>query len=151
MFITVNEDTLNLIPGSEIILQHQTWEDYEKLLNIRQEKTIPKIYFNEKTAQIRLMSPLASHGNRIDTLRDLVKSLLRKQGKDWHCFDPITLKYFKLAGVEPDTCFYLDNREAILGKEKIDLAIDPPPDLAIEVDFTSLTNVESSQHLKIPR
>ncbi len=150
MFITVNQDTLTLTPGSVIILQHQSWKDYEKLLDIRQENILPKIYFDGKIQEIRLMSPLPSHGNRIDTLRDLVKSLLRKQGKDWHYVDPITLKSFNLAGVEPDTCFYVENREAILGKEKIDLAIDPPPDLAIEVDFASLTNVESYQCLKIP-
>ncbi|HAC64525.1 MAG TPA: hypothetical protein DCF68_13545 [Cyanothece sp. UBA12306] len=150
MFITVSQDTLNLTPGSEVMLQHKTWKDYEKFLEIRQEKSLPKIYFNAKTQKIHLMSPLPSHGKRIDILRDLVKSLLRRQGKDWDCFDPITLKYFNLAGVEPDTCFYVDNREAILGKEKIDLAIDPPPDLAIEVDFTSLTNIETYQALKIP-
>ena len=40
--------------------------------------------------------------------------------------------------------------QAILGKERIDLTVDPPPDLAIEVDFTSLTDVEAYQLLKIP-
>jgi Uma2 family endonuclease len=150
MFFTASQDTLILSPGNEIILRNQTWEDYEQLLVIRQENSIPKLYFNATTQEIRLMSPLPSHGNRIDTLRDLVKILLRRQGKDWHCFDPITLKRFKQAGVEPDTCFYVDNREAILGKDKIDLAVDPPPDLAIEVDLTSITNVEAYQSLKIP-
>ena len=150
MFVTVSQDTLSLASGGEVILRHQTWEDYEQLLAIRQQKTLPKLYFNAKTQEIRLMSPLPSHGKRIDTLRDLVKSLLRSQGKDWECFDPITLKRFKQAGVEPDTCFYVDNRQAILGKDKIDLAVDPPPDLAIEVDLTSITNVEAYQTLEIP-
>lgn len=150
MFITVSPDTLTLSSGSEVILRQKTWEDYEELLAIRQENTLPKLYFNAKTQEIRLMSPLPSHGNRIDTLRDLVKSLLRKQGKDWHCFDPITLKRFKQAGVEPDTCFYVNNRQAILGKDKIDLAVDPPPDLAIEVDLTSITDIEAYIPLQIP-
>ncbi|MGB5768959.1 MAG: Uma2 family endonuclease, partial [Crocosphaera sp.] len=70
--------------------------------------------------------------------------------KDWQCFDPITLKIPYQAGLEPDTCFYIDNRQAILGKDRIDLTIDPPPDLAIEVDFTSITDVEAYQCLKIP-
>jgi Uma2 family endonuclease len=96
------------------------------------------------------MSPLPSHGKRINLLSDLVKIILRRQGKDWECFDPITLKIPGEAGVEPDTCFYIDNREAILGKERIDLTVDPPPDLAIEVDFTSLTDVAAYQLLKIP-
>jgi Uma2 family endonuclease len=140
LLITLNENTLSLSPGSQVIFPDQTWEDYERLLSLRLQKTYPKLYFNRKTQEIRLMSPLPSHGNRVDTLRDLVKIILR----------PITLKMPGEAGVEPDTCFYIDNRQAILGKERIDLTVDPPPDLAIEVDFTSLTDVGAYQLLKIP-
>ncbi|MDJ0843153.1 MAG: Uma2 family endonuclease [Crocosphaera sp.] len=150
ILLTISENELILTPGNEAIFPHQTWEDYQRLLDLRQEKTLPKLYFNSKTQQIRLMSPLPSHGKRIDLLRDLVKSLLRRQGKDWECFDPITLKIPNQAGLEPDTCFYIENRQAILGKDKIDLTIDPPPDLAIEVDFTSITDIEAYELLKIP-
>ncbi|WP_013321093.1 Uma2 family endonuclease [Gloeothece verrucosa] len=150
MFITISEDTINLPPGGEVVLRHQTWDDYEQLLNSRQDRVIPKIYFNAKTEEIFLMSPLPGHGNRIDTLRDLIKILLRYQGKDWHSFDPITLKRFKQAGVEPDTCFYINNRQAILGKEKIDLTVEPPPDLAIEVDLTSRTQAADYLPIAIP-
>ena len=150
LLITLNENTLSLSPGSQVIFPHQTWEDYQRLLSLRLQKTYPKLYFNCKTQEIRLMSPLPSHGKRINLLSDLVKIILRRQGKDWECFDPITLKIPGEAGVEPDTCFYIDNRQAILGKERIDLTVDPPPDLAIEVDFTSLTDVEAYQLLKIP-
>jgi Uma2 family endonuclease len=150
MLITVSENKLMLAPGNQVIFPHQTWEDYERLLNLRQYKTHPKLYFNSKTQEIRLMSPLPSHGNRVDTLSDLVKIILRRKGKDWQCFDPITLKIPYQAGLEPDTCFYIENRQAILGKDKIDLTVDPPPDLAIEVDFTSITDVGAYQLLKIP-
>ncbi|MFN7567977.1 MAG: Uma2 family endonuclease, partial [Microcystis sp.] len=150
LLITLNENTLSLSPGSQVIFPHQTWEDYERLLSLRLQKTYPKLCFNRKTQEIRLMSPLPSHGKRINLLSDLVKIILRRQGKDWECFDPITLKIPGEAGVEPDTCFYIDNRQAILGKERIDLTVDPPPDLAIEVDFTSLTDVAAYQLLKIP-
>jgi len=40
-------------------------------------------------------------------------------------------------GFEPDTCFYARNAERIRGKEEIDLTVDPPPDLVIEIDITS--------------
>ena len=150
MLISVEEDRLMLSPGNEVIFPHQTWQDYEQLLNLRQEKNFPKLYFNAKTQEIRLMSPLPSHGKRVDTLSDLVKILLHQKGQDWECFDPITLKMPFKAGLEPDKCFYIDNRQAILGKERIDLTVDPPPDLAIEVDFTSRTDVVPYELLKIP-
>lgn len=150
MLITVSEDKLILDPGNAVIFPHQTWDDYERLLNLRQDKTYPKLYFNGKTQEIRLMSPLPSHGNRVHTLSDLVKIILRNIGKDWQGFDPITLKLPFKAGLEPDACFYIDNRQAILGKERIDLTVDPPPDLAIEVDFTSITDVGAYELLKVP-
>jgi Uma2 family endonuclease len=39
-------------------------------------------------------------------------------------------------GLEPDKCFYIKNEPAIRNKQKLDLRVDPPPDLAIEVDVT---------------
>jgi len=46
-------------------------------------------------------------------------------------------------GIEPDECFYIQNHCAMIGKDRLNLAIDPPPDLAIEVDVTSQTQVEA--------
>ena len=150
MLITISEDTLTLSPGNTVIFRGQKWEDYERLLNLRQETSIPKLSFNLNNQEIRLMSPLPSHGKRIDLLRNLVRILLEKKGLDWECVDPITLKIPPLAGVEPDTCFYINNRQTILGKNKIDLTLDPPPDLAIEVDFTSITDISAYEMIKVP-
>jgi Uma2 family endonuclease len=38
---------------------------------------------------------------------------------------------------EPDSCFYTRNRERVRGKVRIDLDVDPPPDLVVEIDITS--------------
>ena len=40
-------------------------------------------------------------------------------------------------GFEPDASFYIRNEALIRGKRRIDLNVDPPPDLVIEVDITS--------------
>jgi Uma2 family endonuclease len=40
-------------------------------------------------------------------------------------------------GFEPDSCFYIENEARVRGKARIDLAVDPPPDLVIEIDITS--------------
>ena len=42
-------------------------------------------------------------------------------------------------GFEPDTGFYIQHAEQVHGKEEIDLDIDPPPDLVIEIDITHST------------
>ncbi len=42
-----------------------------------------------------------------------------------------------LKGVEADECYYIQNDAAVRGKMEIDLAINPPPDLAIEIDISN--------------
>jgi Uma2 family endonuclease len=39
---------------------------------------------------------------------------------------------------------------AMIGKRRLDLTIDPPPDLAIEVDVTSKTGLDAYQGLGVP-
>jgi Uma2 family endonuclease len=40
-------------------------------------------------------------------------------------------------GLEPDQCCWIASEPLIRGKQRIDLRVDPPPDLAIEVDVAS--------------
>lgn len=142
---TITENAIALEPGDEIILRHRTWEDYEDLLERRKDNAGLRIQYNAKTQELRIMSPLPKHAKDIDLLADMVKAILRYQNKDWEAFTPVTLKRPYVQGIEPDYCFYIQNRDRVLGKERIDLSIDPPPDLAIEVDVTSITYLEDYQ------
>jgi Uma2 family endonuclease len=150
MVLTVSREYIQLPPGSEVTLHYQTWADYEALLASRREDAAIKIRFNGQTQQITLMAPMAGHGRRIDMLVDLVKALLCHQNRDWDSSHPVTLKRLQEAGAEPDACFYIANWQAVLGKDRIDLATDPPPDLAIEMDMTSVTDLEVYQTLAVP-
>jgi Uma2 family endonuclease len=42
-----------------------------------------------------------------------------------------------LKGVEADECYYIQNEAAVRGKMEIDLTINPPPDLEIEIDISN--------------
>jgi Uma2 family endonuclease len=137
---TITQDVIDLAPGDELILRFRTWQDYENLLGCRQDKAGLRIRYRGATQEIRIMSPLPGYGKYADTLADLVKALIRHQGKDWDAFTPITLKRRNVQGVEPDYCFYIQNRASVLAKERIDLEVDPAPDLAIEIDLTSATS-----------
>lgn len=39
-------------------------------------------------------------------------------------------------GLEPDECYYIQNEPLVCEKEEIDLSVDPPPDLAVEVEIS---------------
>ncbi len=147
MLPTITPDKIDLPPGT-LLYFPGTLEDYEQILAQLQDRAIPRIRFRDN--HILLMSPLSEHGKEIDVITDIIKTLLRYQNRDWDSFHPITLRYGKEAGLEPDACFYIDNYQAILGKRKLDMSIDPPPDLAIEIDVTSFTRIQDYIPLAIP-
>ena len=146
MLPTITEEKIDLPPGT-VIQFPASIAEYEQLLDRLGDRSIPRLRFRDN--RILLMSPLPEHGKEIDVIADLVKMLLRHQGLDWDSFHPITLKYMT-NGLEPDACFYIQNFRSILGKRKIDLSVDPPPDLAIEIDVTSFTHIEDYIPLAIP-
>ncbi|HEY2251744.1 MAG TPA: Uma2 family endonuclease, partial [Planctomycetaceae bacterium] len=39
-------------------------------------------------------------------------------------------------GLEPDECWYIGHEEQMRGRDSIDLLIDPPPDLVIEIEIS---------------
>ena len=55
-------------------------------------------------------------------------------------------------GLEPDNCFWIAHEAEVRDKTKIDLRIDPPPDLAIEVDISrsSIDRMHIYASLRIP-
>ncbi|MFQ5731832.1 MAG: Uma2 family endonuclease [Planctomycetaceae bacterium] len=39
-------------------------------------------------------------------------------------------------GFEPDQCYYVENEPQVRGKDELDLTVDPPPDVLIEIEIT---------------
>ncbi|MGI8502376.1 MAG: Uma2 family endonuclease, partial [Hassallia sp.] len=70
---------------------------------------------------------------------------------DFEALGSTTLKNERMRqAVEPDACFYIQNQAAVIGKNRLDLTIDPPPDLAIEIDITSRTRFDNYELLGVP-
>jgi Uma2 family endonuclease len=49
-----------------------------------------------------------------------------------------------------DDSFYIANHQQMIGRTRIDLTVDPPPDLAIEIDLTSKTQLDAYAALGVP-
>jgi Uma2 family endonuclease len=70
---------------------------------------------------------------------------------DWEPYGSTTFKRPEMAvGLEPDDCFYIQNSPLMIGKQRVNLSVDPPPDLAIEVDVTSKTKLDAYLTLDVP-
>jgi Uma2 family endonuclease len=49
----------------------------------------------------------------------------------------------------PGSHRYIENEAAVRGKNRLDLTVDPPPDLALEIDVTSRTHPQIEQALGV--
>jgi Uma2 family endonuclease len=141
------EVVMKITPGA-IAVFPGTWEQYKHLAEELGDRSATKIKFNSQ--QISLMNPLPEHGRKANLLADIAKILLIKQGKKFEAFTPITLELPDYSGIEPDYCFYIDNLPRLENLDRIDWSTSPPPDLAIEIDVTSYTNINDYLPYRIP-
>ncbi len=140
MPVAVPIKAIELNPGSTISINNLNWQDFETILKELGEKR--RVRLNYYRGKLEIMSPLAIHERPHRIIADIVKAILDRQGRDWEDFGSTTFKRPEIAGVEPDTCLYIQNAVLVQGCTHMDLDIYPPPDLAIESDVTSKTTLE---------
>ena len=147
MFALVSTEKIQLPPGSVVRLP-ATWEDYQSLCQQRGDGSIPRIKYYD--GEVLLMSPLPVHGRDANLISDIVKALLDRDEREYDAFTPVTMTLPEESGIEPDYCFYIDNWQAVSGKKRIDWQNDPPPDLVIEIDVTSYSDVQDYLPYRLP-
>ncbi|MTJ28564.1 Uma2 family endonuclease [Aphanizomenon sp. UHCC 0183] len=136
-------------PGQQMLLKDISWQQLEKILEEMGEKRAARISYSD--GWLEIMVPLPEHEKDKEIFGELVRILLDKLEIDFEPFGSTTLKNERMRqAVEPDTSFYIQNQAAVIGKNRIDLNIDPPPDLAIEIDITSRTRFDNYEILGVP-
>jgi Uma2 family endonuclease len=137
VYAVISTDRISIPPGSVMRIPG-TWEDYCQLRDSRGDDSIPRLKYHR--GEILLMSPLPRHGREAHLIARIVEILLESQGRNYEAFTPITMDLPEVSGIEPDYCFYIDNWQSVVGKDRIDWQVDPPPDLVVEIDVTSYTS-----------
>jgi Uma2 family endonuclease len=137
VYAVVSADRISIPPGSVLRIPG-SWQDFCQLRDSRGDGSIPRLRYRH--GEILLMSPLPRHGREANIIADIVKTLLDSEDRNYEAFTPITMELPDIGGIEPDYCFYIDNWQAAVGKDRIDWQVDLPPDLAIEIDVTSFTS-----------
>ncbi|MCL1474750.1 Uma2 family endonuclease [Argonema antarcticum] len=127
-------------PGNTVQMENVSWEMFENILQSMGEGSAVRLAYYNETVEIKM--PLLGHEDDKEIISDLVKALLEELNIDFRSVGSTTFKRENMqSGVEPDQCFYIQNEAAIRGKREIDLTVDPPPDLALEIDNTSDSRV----------
>jgi Uma2 family endonuclease len=106
-----------------IILHGASWEDYERILDIRGESSGVRIAYLE--GELELMSPSKDHEWIKKTIARLLECWAEEAAVDLNGYGSWTLKERREErGAEPDECYVVGVREA------------DRPDVAIEVIWT---------------
>jgi Uma2 family endonuclease len=149
MYAVISREKIHLPPGTVVRMEGKTWQDYQALVEQLGDRVLPRIKY--RPGEILLMAPMARHGREAHVLAAVAEILLDHFGQEYEAFTPITMDLPEVRGIEPDYCFYIGaNREPILGKDRIDWEIDPPPDLVIEIDVTSYTDIDDYLPYRVP-
>ena len=136
-------------PGQQLLLKNISWQQFETILDELGESRAARLSYSN--GWLEIMVPLPEHEKDTEIIGDLVKILLEELEIDFEPLGSTTFKSERMTqAVEPDACFYIENHQAVIGKNRIDLTVDPPPDLAIEIDITSRTPFENYQRLGVP-
>ncbi|MBE9005446.1 Uma2 family endonuclease [Fortiea sp. LEGE XX443] len=147
MNTVITAERIDLPPGAVLKLLGN-WQDYQKMLLVLGDRAIPRIKY--RPGEILLMAPLPEHGRDVSLLADIAKVLLDHLNLRYDSFTPITISLPEVSGIEPDFCFYIENWRSAVGKSRIDWQNDPPPDLAIEIDVTTYTDINDYLVYKVP-
>lgn len=147
MYALISSEKIQL-PSGAVVRLPATWQEYQNLCQQRGDGSIPRMKYRD--GEVLLMSPLPVHGRDANLIADIVKAQLDHDGREYDAFTPMTMELPEESGIEPDYCFYIDNWEAVSGKKRIDWKNDPPPDLVVEIDVTSYSDVEDYLPYRVP-
>jgi Uma2 family endonuclease len=119
-----------------VVLHNVSWVTYEHVLRDHVGSSVPQFTFDR--GDLEITSPSAEHERYSSQIAQFVASLASELDVELAAFGSTTFRREDIErGFEADACFYFKNVEQMLGKDELDMKIDPPPDLVIEVDITS--------------
>ena len=137
-----------LHPGQQLLLKELDWKQFEAILSELGESRASRLSYSNGVLEI--MVPLPEHEKDKEIISDIVKLLLDAVNINFEALGSTTFKNERMnQAVEPDACFYIENYQAMIGKNRLNLDIDPPPDLVIEIDITSRTRLDNYRLLGV--
>lgn len=130
-------DIIERLPaGAKLELPDIGWDEYEHLLS--RMDMLPGHRLSYDRGRLTVVSPNRKHefyklffGRIAQVLAEELKVNVEATGAT-------TLRRKSLGqGIEPDESYYVGNATTVIDHLEFDSSVDPPPDVAIEIDITS--------------
>lgn len=133
---------IELAPGSAIRIDGVTWENYIALLQELGDDRPTRVAYENGVLEIRMPGQPHEATNRV--LATIALTLADEFGFEFNDLGSMTMNRPELGkGVEPDSCFYIQNAQAGQGLGAT-ISSDLPSDLAVEVDIASRSDSKLS-------
>jgi Uma2 family endonuclease len=119
-----------------VLLEGVSWEIFEGLVRASPNRGAPRFTYDR--GRLEIMSPSAEHERLKETATLLVNIVAEELRINVEALGSTTFRRPDAGrGFEADSCFYVQNLDRVKGKADIDLRVDPPPDLVVEIDVTT--------------
>jgi Uma2 family endonuclease len=120
-----------------------SWKTYSNFVREGADKIRnPRFYYENETL---LIMPTTEHESNKETIVYLINILAEEFQINCRSLGSATFRAEDIKrGFEPDSCFYFANEAKIRGVKRFDSTKHPAPDLIIEVDITSSSEMRES-------
>ena len=126
--------TISTIAEHRVLLDGVSWQTYSALVD-ESEHASGRMTYDQGTLEI--MSPLMPHESGKRLLGRMIEMFTLLRGIDIRSSASTTFRRTDLKrGFEADESYYIQFAAQIRSNRDIDLSIDPPPDLVVEVEMT---------------
>jgi Uma2 family endonuclease len=132
--MSIAEKTRPESDGSVVVLHHISWETYAALRDMPDNWKLRMTY---DRGELEMMSPSRRHESFATLIGSLIEVWRTELDIPVTSLRTMTIRRKDLnRGFEPDNCYYVQNEPRIWDKGELDFTVDPPPDLAIEVEVS---------------
>lgn len=132
--VTTTTHPISLAEQQHIVLDGVSWETYEQILRDLQDRPIRVTY---DRGSLEMMAPLPYHERWKSRYGRLIEAMCEELDLEVDALGSSTFRREDIEkGLEPDECYYVQHADAVRDKDEIDLSVDPPPDLVVEIDIT---------------
>jgi Uma2 family endonuclease len=141
---------IELTPGSAIQINGVSWDDYLALLQQLGDRRSTRIAYDHGVLEIRMPGQPHEAINRV--IATIALTLAEEFGFEFNDLGSMTMNRAALSqGVEPDSCFYIQNAQAGQGLGH-PITSELPPDLAVEVDIANRSDskLKIYQAMRVP-
>lgn len=124
-------------PTSEsgVLMRNTSWQQYVTMRDSDENRGV-RMTFDR--GDLEIMSPTRLHERLSFLIGHCIISWVDEMRIPFQGCGTTTFRREDLQrGLEPDNCYYFENESVVRDRDDLDLTIDPPPDLVVEVDVTS--------------